>query len=193
MTTKPTQPEADAVHAMVPRPLSPESPHWTELLSDGTHVLIRPIGKADAALERDFIRRLSPQSRRFRFLGQISEPSAEMIRRFTDIDYEHDVGLVALLHREGAKREIGVARYGVSPDGSSCECAVTVADEWQHRGLATLLMTHLIAIARDRGIREMVSIDLADNSAMRDLAVGLGFQRQPDPNDPMQVIYRLKC
>ncbi|WP_257388529.1 GNAT family N-acetyltransferase [Tahibacter caeni] len=190
MTTKPPSSEVPAPQALAPRPLSPESPHWVEVLSDGTHVLIRPIGKADAGLERDFIRRLSPQSRRLRFLGQIGEPSAELIRRLTDIDYEHDMALVALLHRDGAKQEVGVARYGVSADGS-CECAVTVSDEWQNRGLATVLMTHLIAIARDRGIREMVSIDLAENGAMRDLAAGLGFRREPDPDDAMQVIHRL--
>lgn len=197
MTTKPPSSEAPSseapsAHELATRPLSPDSMHWTELLNDGTHVLIRPIGKADADLERNFIRRMSPQSRRLRFLGQIGEPSAEMIRRFTDIDYEHDMALVALVHRDGAKQEIGVARYGIGDDGS-CECAVTVSDEWQHRGLATVLMKHLIAIARERGIREMVSIDLAENGAMRDLAAGLGFKCHPDPDDAMQVIYRLKC
>ncbi|MBN8739030.1 MAG: GNAT family N-acetyltransferase [Xanthomonadaceae bacterium] len=190
MTTKPPLSEAPSAQALATRPLSPDTLHWVELLSDGTHVLIRPIGKADAELERNFIRRLSPQSRRMRFLGQIGEPSPEMIRRFTDIDYEHDMALVALVHRDGAKQEIGVARYGIAADGS-CECAVTVSDEWQHRGLATVLMKHLIAIARERGIREMVSIDLAENGAMRDLAAGLGFACRPDPDDAMQVIYRL--
>ena len=61
--------------------------HWIEKLTDGTPVTIRPIRKDDAELEREFIKRLSPASRRMRFLGQMNEPGDELIRSLTDIDY----------------------------------------------------------------------------------------------------------
>ena len=57
--------------------LTRDDPHWTATLKDGTRVLIRPIHKEDAALERTFLKRLSPESRRLRFLGQMGEPSDE--------------------------------------------------------------------------------------------------------------------
>ena len=180
-----------ASRAIVATPASAQSPHFTEQLRDGTHVIIRPLRKSDAALERAFIKRLSPESRRLRFLGQVSEPSDDMIRRLTDIDYRKDMAFVALVHRDNEKREVGVSRYSASADGQSCECAVTVDDEWHKKGLGSLLMRHLIDVARTRGIRTMMSFDDANNWQMRDLAAYLGFDRKRDPNDSTQVIHRL--
>ena len=189
-TTK-TVRKAPPRNAIVAAAPSRDAPHWTETLSDGTHVVIRPIRKEDAALERAFIRRLSPESRRLRFLGQMNEASDELVKALTDIDYRRDVAFVALVHRDGEKREIGVARYGTNKDGSVCECAIAVADEWRSRGLGVLLMRHLIDVARSRGIRSMFSLDEADNSAMRELAKFLGFRRARDPDDATQVIHTL--
>jgi len=175
----------------MPAAPSRDAPRWTETLSDGTHVVIRPIHKEDAALERAFIKRLSPESRRLRFLGQMNDVSDELVKALTDIDYRRDVAFVALVHRDGEKREIGVARYGTNKDGSVCECAVTVADDWRKRGLGVVLMRHLIDVARSRGVRSMFSIDEADNAGMRDLAKFLGFKRAHDPDDATQVIHTL--
>lgn len=177
--------------ALVVTPPSRDMPRWMETLSDGTRVIIRPIRKEDAALERAFIRRLSPESRRLRFLGQMNEPNDALVRALTDIDYRRDFAFVALVHRDREKREIGVARFSTSEDGTSCECAVTVADEWRHRGLAVTLMRHLIDVARDRGVKTMFSLDEASNAGMRDLARFLGFRRRRDPDDATQVIHTL--
>ncbi len=164
---------------------------WVDTLRDGTHVIIRPIGKKDTELERSFIKRLSPESRRMRFLGQMREPSDEMLRRLTDIDYRNEMAFIALVHRDGQTLEIGVARYSTSGDGKFCECAITVSDEWHYKGLATLLMHHLIDVARERGIRTMVSYDAIDNGQMRELATFLGFKRKPDPVDSGMVVHSL--
>jgi len=164
---------------------------WHERLQDGTTVLIRSIREEDVDLERRFIEGLSNDSRRFRFLGQIKTPSAALLKQLTQLDPKRDVAFVALIADGAHKREIGVARFSSDNKGESCECAVTVADEWQHRGLATLLMRHLINVARSRGFIRMNSIDAADNFAMRDLATHLGFERKPDPDDPRQVVHVL--
>jgi GNAT superfamily N-acetyltransferase len=164
--------------------------HWHETLRDGTRVLIRPIAKEDAALERAFIERLSPQSLEYRFLGQI-KPSDDEIRRLTDIDYARDMAFLALRHEAGEKREIGVSRFCLSEDGTSCECAVAVSDEWQGRGLGYLLMRHLIEVARHRGIKRMYTIENATNQKMRDLAKSLGFSRKSDHDYASEVTYTL--
>jgi GNAT superfamily N-acetyltransferase len=177
--------------SLVASDLTAQNPQWTETLLDGTEVAIRPIGRGDAVLEREFIARLSPQARRLRFLGSMSEPGDDLIRRLTDIDYEHDVAFIAVVGSEAATKEIGVCRFSVSADGQSCEFAVTVADEWQKKGLGSILMRHLIEVARTRGVRKMISIDAADNPAMRDLARFLGFVRERDPNDATQVIHTM--
>jgi len=164
---------------------------WTDTLRDGTHVIIRAIGRKDVELERAFIERLSPESRRMRFLGQIGKPSDEMLRKLTDIDYKNEMAFIALVHRDGKTQEIGVSRYSASADGKFCECAITVDDEWHNKGLATLLMHHLIDVARARGISTMVSYDAIDNGPMRELATFLGFKRKSDPEDSSMVTHSL--
>lgn len=187
----PRKAAAPARKAKAAMPAAKVMPRWVDTLGDGTHVIIRPINKRDAELERAFIKRLSPESRRMRFLGQIREPSEEMLRRLTDIDYTHEMAFIALVHRDGQTQEIGVARYSTSGDGKFCECAVTVSDEWHNKGLATLLMHHLIDVARTRGIRTMVSYDAIDNGQMRELATFLGFKRTADPSDSGMVVHSL--
>ena len=181
---------SQATPSATPSAVSVGEVHWHDTLRDGSRVLIRPLGKEDIELERAFLRRLSPTAQRMRFLGLVHEPSEALLRRLTDVDFVHDVAFVALVHRDGEKREVGVSRYSLGADGA-CECAVTVSDDWQGKGLGTLLMQHLIEVARAKGVRCLVSIDAADNAAMRDLAAHLGFARETDPDDPHQVIHRL--
>lgn len=164
--------------------------HWHDKLADGSLVLIRPIRKEDADLERSFIERLSPESRNYRFLGQV-KVSNDLVRRLTDMDLRRDMAFIALHLDGGEKREIGVSRFNIGADGESCECAVTVSDEWQRKGLGTLLMRHLIEVARQRGIKRMFSIDTAANSGMRHLAASLGFVRKIDHDFPSEVIHIL--
>jgi len=114
-----------------------------------------------------------------------------VLRQFTHLDHATEAAFVALIADRADKREIGVSRYSARTDGLSCECAVAVSDEWHNRGLATLLMQHLIDTARQRGVECMYSMDSVDNQPMRDLAEHLGFQRKQDPNDATQVIHTL--
>src|SRR5664279_4267861 len=171
----------------------PDGPvrEWKEKLRNGTTVLIRPIRDDDVELERRFIEDLSPESSRFRFLGEIKSPSDEFLKQLTHLDHASEIAFVALLADGAEKREIGVSRYSARTDGLSCECAVAVSDEWHNQGLATVLMQHLIDVARQHGVQSMYSIDSVDNQAARDLAEHLGFERKQDPNDATQVMHTL--
>ena len=142
-------------------------------------------------MERRFIEELSPQSRRFRFLGEMKSPSPELLKQFTHLDHASEVAFVTLIADGSGEREIGVSRYSARSDGLSCECAIAVSDEWHNQGLATLLMQHLIEVARQRGIESMYSLDAGANQAMSDLAGHLGFARKTDPNDVTQVLHIL--
>ncbi len=167
-------------------------PRWSETLHDRSHVLIRPITKQDHDAERAFIEGLSCQARRYRFLGEVRRPSEQLIEQFTNIDYVHEVAFVAVTPDDSRQRIVGVSRYSTDHEGLSCECAVTVSDEWQHKGLGTMLMKHLIDVARARGIHSMYSVDSAENMAMADLARYLGFHTRTDPENATQVIHELE-
>lgn len=169
----------------------PDYPRWSETLRNGSHVLIRPITPLDKAAERAFIEGLSAQARHFRFLGAVRSPSDDTLERLTRIDHVHDVAFAAVVADDSRERMVGVSRYSTDAGGHSCECAVTVSDEWQDQGLGTLLMKHLIEVARTRGIGTMFSIDSAENTRMQDLAKFLGFHTRVDPDDASQVIHQL--
>ena len=140
-------------------------------------------------MERRFIEGLSPRSRRFRFLSTIRSPSDALLKQLTAIDSSTDAAYVALIVVGAKEREIGVARFSAQPDGKDCEFAVTVSDEWQNKGLGTLMMQHLIDVARARGIESMHSSDASDNDLMRKFAEHLNFQHRRDPDDATQVLY----
>lgn len=190
MTTPTPQPPGKEAFADFPHLLA--GTHWIEPLRDGTPVLIRPLRSEDREREKAFIRRLSPSARRYRFLGSFREASPALVDQLMEVDFPRKVAFVALLHDNGTLREIGVSRFAAAADERQCECAVTVADEWQHRGLGVLLMHHLIAVARNNGYKRMVSIDDASNQPMRDLADFLGFQRETVPDDPARVMHVLE-
>ena len=179
------------IEPLMPWNMGPDYPRWTETLRDRSSVVIRPVRHEDAAAERAFIEALSPESRRYRFLGQVRHPSIETIERFTDLDYVHDLAFAAVVHDDARDKFVGIARYSTSADGTDCECAVTVLDDWQGKGLGSVLMKHLIEVARSRGIKHMWSLDSAENLAMADLAHFLGFSRRADPDDPTQVVHSL--
>ncbi len=177
------------VEPVMPWLLGPDYPQWKDSLPDQRHILIRPIGKQDADAEIQFIESLSPQTRRFRFLGQVRHPSSKTIKQFTDLDYVHDVAFAAVIADGGKDQFVGVSRYTTTADGTECEYAITVKDDWQKSGLGLLLMEHLIDVARSRGIRRIWSLDSAQNAAGFELADSLGFEHQPDPDDASQVIF----
>ena len=179
------------IEALTPWETGPDRPRWTETLRDQTQVVIRPVRTQDAGAERTFIDALSPQARRFRFLGQMKHPSDELIAQLTNLDYIHDLAFAAVVHDDSRDKFVGVARYSTDADGTDCECAVTVLDDWQGKGLGSVLMTHLIEVAKSRGIKRMWSLDSAENLAMADLAAHLGFHRSHDPDNSTQVIHSL--
>ena len=135
------------------------------LLRDGSVVLIRQIQSGDAPLLADGFARLSSESRRLRFLTGKSHLTPAELRYFTDIDHHDHEALGALDPVLG--RGLGIARYirnAEDPDGA--EVAVTVVDEWQHRGLGTALLSRLADRGRQEGIRHFTALVAVDNEAV---------------------------
>jgi acetyltransferase len=165
-------------------------PYPSELVStwqphEGPRVTLRPIRPEDAQLEQAFVKRLSSESRYFRFMDTLRELTPLMLVRFTQIDYDREMAFVATVPEGGAETEVAVARYVANPDGESCEFALVVADDWQGRGLGRRLMEQLIAVARARGLRSMIGHVLAENRGMLALARKLGFVAGDSGEGPM--------
>jgi acetyltransferase len=158
-------------------------------LPDGTPLQIRPIRPEDAVLERAFVDGLSEQTRYFRFFYRIAELTPAMLMRFTQVDYDRELALVALTIAEdgNAQSFVGVARYVANPDRTSAEFALVVADAWQRRGVGKVLMRGLIVCARRRGLERLTGTILRANEAMLEFVRPFGFSLDSDPDDPAQV------
>ncbi|HSR64053.1 MAG TPA: GNAT family N-acetyltransferase [Xanthomonadaceae bacterium] len=171
------------------------TPRWPHILADGRHVVIRPLASGDREAERAFISSLSSEARHFRFGCAIGEPGDPLLDQLTRMDATREVAFAAVAAGadagDGRDRIVGISRYAADADGRRCECAVVVADDWQHHGLGVLLMERLIETARTRGIRQMYSVDPAANAAMRELAAHLGFHTRRNPEDATEVIHEL--
>jgi GNAT superfamily N-acetyltransferase len=134
-------------------------------LRDGSQVLVRPVRPDDKALLKEGFARLGPESRYQRFLSPMARLSEAMVSYLTEVDH-HDHEAIAAIDR-ATGQGIGVARYvrlRERPD--TAEAAVTVADDWQGRGLGTLLLTVLADRAREEGIARFTALLLARNHDM---------------------------
>jgi acetyltransferase len=161
-------------------------------LRDGTVLPVRPICPEDAELERAFVHGLSDETRYFRFFYQLHELTPAMLARFTQVDYDRELALVALATAADGREEIvGVARYIANPDHESAEFAIVIADAWQHRGVARGLMQGLIAAARRRGLTRLTGSVLRANQNMLHFTAALGFRTRDDPDDAEQVAVEL--
>lgn len=156
--------------------------NWT--LRDGTRVVIRPIRPQDRQIEQDFVHNLSDESRYFRFFNAVRDLSETALTRFTQVDYDREMALIALISENGREAEIGVARYAINPDGRSCEFAIVVADAWQRKGIGSKLMHSLMDAAGSRGLETMEGWVLAGNSRMLALMDALGFTIDASAGDP---------
>jgi acetyltransferase len=153
------------------------------VLGDGTRVEIRPIRPEDALIERAFVNGLSNRSRYLRFMHGMRELSAQMLSRFTQIDYDREMALIAVIEQDAGERQIGVARYASLDQAGVCEFAIVVADDWQGQGLARRLLSSLIEIARQRRFTTMVGDVLRENRHMLEFVRALGFECIDDPED----------
>jgi GNAT superfamily N-acetyltransferase len=146
---------ASQIRAILPMREPIDEPRW---------VSIRPIERSDASALFDFYARLSPESRRRRFLACGASVSPHLAARFADA-----VGIVGVLREPGPRDGAIVAHAAVLPDGrGDAEVAFAVADELQGRGLGRRLVTDAVRIARDALRCRTVTASLsADNGAMR--------------------------
>lgn len=146
----------------------------------GGEYIIRPIHPDDARMLQDLVARLSPESRYFRFVSSFSELPPSMLARFTLIDYDREMALVAVMQ----DRIVGVSRYITNPDQSSCEFSLLVADDFKGKGLGSRLMESIMDVAREKGLAEIQGLVLANNQAMLKLMKDLGFVIRPFDEDP---------
>jgi RimJ/RimL family protein N-acetyltransferase len=137
-----------------------------EVLRNGRPIKIRALTSDDRAGLLDAVERTSAQSMYRRFFGAKHEFSQKEIEFFLNIDFVSHVGLAATAEEDNQAVIVGGGRYIIVRPGAA-EVAFAVVDEYQGQGIGGALMRHLIAIARDAGLEELVAEVLPDNLPMR--------------------------
>lgn len=151
-----------------------------EILRDGGSIHLRAIRPDDKQRLLDLFHRLSQETIYFRFFRAKKRLTDEELQGFTELDFKDRVALVATLRNAEDERIIAVGRYSVLDLGEdapkTAEVAFAVQDEYQGRGIGTLLLDHLIPIARAHGIVEFEADVLGENNRMLEVFSKSGFE-----------------
>ncbi|MFD9477471.1 GNAT family N-acetyltransferase [Streptomyces nojiriensis] len=158
--------------------------HWEAdvVLRDGGTARIRPITTEDAGRLVSFYEQVSDESKYYRFFAPYPRLSDRDVHRFTHHDYVDRVGLAATIGGEF----IGTVRYDrIDADGrpasgpaDEAEVAFLVQDAHQGRGVASTLLEHIGAVARERGIRRFAAEVLPANTKMIKVFTDAGYQQK---------------
>jgi acyl-CoA hydrolase/RimJ/RimL family protein N-acetyltransferase len=117
-------------------------------LRDETEILLRPIKPTDERLEQEFLYSLSDETIYRRFFSSMGAWPHERVQYYTTIDYDTQMAVIAVVQANGEEQMIGVGRYVRDKDSDMAELALLVGDDWQGKGLGTILHNYLAQIAK---------------------------------------------
>jgi len=145
------------------------------LLTDGTTIEIRPSRPGDFDAVREMHAKMSSENLYLRFFGVSALAAEQEARRICREPAPDHGALLAVLDGE----VVGCGSFEVTDDGSrSAEVAMAVADDMHSRGVGTLLLEHLISLARRRGVRAFTAETLAENALMLQVFADAGLRAQ---------------
>ncbi|HLV31513.1 MAG TPA: GNAT family N-acetyltransferase [Chitinispirillaceae bacterium] len=165
----------------------------TRTLSEGTELFFRPIRPTDAKELRDMFYSLSEQSIAFRFYEQIKAFPHKFIQDFTAIDFSKDMAIAATVQDLGGEQIIGIAQYNLDPATKRAEVSFLVRDDWQAKGVGTILLEILTDIARKRGVVGFNAKVLVQNQLMLGVFYNSGFKITTKKEDDLyQISYNFR-
>jgi acetyltransferase len=153
-------------------------------------VFIRPIRPDDAPLLVELFESLSPRSIYNRFFSLLKSLSHNMLARFTQIDYDREIALVALCKTETNEKILGVARVINEIDQKHAEFSVLVEEPWEGKGIGAELLQRCLSITKERNLETVYGQVLSENTQMVALGRKLNFKikRIADSNEYELVI-----
>ncbi|MFF5436573.1 GNAT family N-acetyltransferase [Streptomyces achromogenes] len=158
--------------------------HWEAdvVLRDGGTARIRPITVDDADRLVSFYEQVSDESKYYRFFAPYPRLSAKDVHRFTHHDFVDRVGLAATIGGEFIATvrydRIGADGLPASAPADEAEVAFLVQDAHQGRGVASALLEHIAAVARERGIRRFAAEVLPANTKMIKVFTDAGYTQK---------------
>lgn len=146
------------------------------VMKNGQTAILRPIRPEDEPLEAAMFDHVSEQSLYYRFFSYSFEVSHKSLIRFTNIDYDREMAIVAILEEEGEEKMVGVVRVISDAWNETAEYAILVADPWQQQGLGGAMTDFILDITRERGIKKLQAEVLSVNEVMSHMLRKRGFR-----------------
>src|SRR3989339_303920 len=144
-------------------------------MKDGRKVVLRPIRPEDEPMEAEMFRHFSDETERHRFFHRIGDITHDLLQRYTQVDYDREIAIIAEFTENKEKKMLGVVRLIADPYGETAEFAIVVADPWQKQGLGNKFTDYILGIARERGIKKVYANFLKDNPPMIRIFEKRGF------------------
>ena len=158
--------------------------------SKGARFSLRPLCPGDREALGTLFARLSPESRRRRFLIGKPKLSERELTYLTDVDHVRHEALAAIDRNDGSI--VGVARYVRWPErAGAADTAIEIADELQRNGIGLMLAEALIRRACENGINVLTATTLCENSAARVLAHRVGFRARSSAGSEIDLELQL--
>jgi acetyltransferase len=145
-------------------------------LNNGQIATLRAIKPEDENLEKEMFSNFSERTQRFRFFQLIKDISHEELVRYTQIDYDREIAIIAEVEENGKKMMAGVVRLIADQYNETAEFAIVIADPWQKLGLGNKFTDYIHEIAKKRGIQKITANILATNHIMLHMFKTRGFK-----------------
>ena len=150
-------------------------------LRDGEKVLIRRLVPPDKALYPDFLADVTTDDLRLRFFAPMHEVSPELLDRLIHYDAKRAMAFIAIDENSG--KLLGVVRLHDDRTGLNGEFAILLRSYLKGHGLGWLMMKHVIAFAKEKGLKSVRGQVLAENTSMLTMCAQLGFEVNDDPGE----------
>jgi len=149
-------------------------------LRDGERVFLRPLTPQDGALYPDFLSEVTPDDLRLRFFAPMRQVSPDLIERLIHYDPQKAMAFIAIAEASG--RMLGVVRLHDDPGSEgTAEFAILLRTRLKGHGLGWLMMKHMIANAKAKGLTTVHGQVLTENATMLQMCEELGFHTADDP------------
>jgi RimJ/RimL family protein N-acetyltransferase len=152
-------------------------------LRDGRTLTVRFVAPDDAQALQSYFRSLSTATRHNRFLGAMSELSANELDHFIHAGEDDRFSVIAVMTIGGVEKIVGEARYGFEEAAGNFEFGISIDDRWQGQGVGSALLRNLECRAAALGARRIFGDTLRSNEKMIGLARKSGFVFAPNPDD----------
>ncbi len=153
----------------------------------GRKVLVRPIRPEDEADFKAFISKSAGTNPYFRFFHLARELPHSQLARFTQIDYDREMALVALCQGE----MVGEVRAVTEPDNLRAEFSFREHPDWSKTGLDRMLISRLITYCRERGTQQLVGDISPGDQRLLDVVSALGFRNLHDAGKTVRIVLEL--